>query len=153
MSRNTKLVLVSALFLLLLFMPLEWIPISGITVSGQRVLAIFILATLLWVSELVPAYATSLTILGLLCITASNSAPFLMKDALEPEFMLSYSQILSSLAAPVVILFMGGFFIAIAATKYKLDINMARVLLQPIGTDYSKVMLGLMGLQRFSPCS
>ena len=146
MFRNTKLALIGTLFLILFFIPVEMIPISGITVSGQRVMAIFVLATLLWVTELVPAYATSLTILGLLCIATSNSAPFLLKEALEPEYMLSYSQIMSSLAAPVVILFMGGFFIAIAATKYKLDINMARVLLQPIGSDYAKVMLGLMGI-------
>ncbi|AMO54833.1 dihydroorotate dehydrogenase [Endozoicomonas montiporae] len=146
MYRNVKLAVIGVLFLFLFFLPVEMIPISGITVAGQRVMAIFALATLLWVSELVPAYATSLTILGLLCIATSDSAPYMLKEALEPEFMLSYSRIMSSLAAPVVILFMGGFFIAIAATKYKLDINMARVLLQPIGTDYSKVMLGLMGI-------
>ena len=146
MHRNVKLALIAALFLTLFFMPVEVIPINGISVAGQRVMAIFVLATLLWVSELVPAYATSLTILGLLCIATSDSAPFLLKNALEPEFMLSYSRIMSSLAAPVVILFMGGFFIAIAATKYKMDINMARVLLQPIGTSYSRVMLGLMGI-------
>ena len=146
MYRNTKLAVIGLLFLFLFFLPVEMIPISGITISGQRVMAIFVLATLLWVTELVPAYATSLTILGLLCVATSNSAPFFLKEAIEPEYMLSYSRIMSSLAAPVVILFMGGFFIAIAATKYKLDINMARVLLQPIGSDYSKVMLGLMGI-------
>ena len=146
MNRNVKLALITAIFLVVFSLPLEMIPVDGITVVGQRVMAIFLLATLLWVSELVPAYATSLTILGLLCITTSDSAPFLLKSAIEPEFMLSYSRIMSSLAAPVVILFMGGFFIAIAATKYKMDINMARVLLKPIGTDYSKVMLGLMGI-------
>lgn len=80
-------------------MPLEMIPIAGISISGQRVMAIFILATLLRASELVPASATSLTIPSLLCIATSNNAPFLLKEAIEPEYMLSYTHIISSLAA------------------------------------------------------
>ncbi|MGI9273648.1 MAG: SLC13 family permease [Endozoicomonas sp.] len=146
MSQNTKLGLIACTFLVIFFLPHGIIPIDGITVSGQRVLAIFVVATLLWVTELVPAYATSLMILGLLSTTVSNSSPFFLRVGLDAESMLSYKEILASFAAPVVILFLGGFFIAIAATKYKLDINMARVLLKPIGSNYSRVMLGLMGI-------
>ncbi|OED43185.1 dihydroorotate dehydrogenase [Endozoicomonas sp. (ex Bugula neritina AB1)] len=146
MSHTIKLCLFTLIFLALFNIPLESIPIDGVTVTGQRVLAIFVLATLLWVSEVVPAYATSLLILGLLTVTASNSSPFFLREALDPSVTLSYKAILSSLAAPVVVLFLGGFFIAIAATKYKLDINLARVLLKPIGSDYKKVMLALMGI-------
>lgn len=146
MSRTIKLCIFTLIFLTLFNLPLEIIPIDGVTVTGQRVLSIFVLATLLWVSEAVPAYATSLLILGLLTVTASNSSPFFLREALDPAATLSYKAILSSLAAPVVVLFLGGFFIAIAATKYKLDINLARVLLKPIGSDYQKVMLALMGI-------
>ena len=146
MSRTIKLCSFILIFLTLFNLPLDSIPIDGVNVTGQRVLAIFVLATLLWVSEVVPAYATSLLILGLLTITASNSSPFFLREALDPAATLSYKAILSSLAAPVVVLFLGGFFIAIAATKYKLDINLARVLLKPIGSDYKLVMLALMGI-------
>lgn len=146
MSHTTRLSLIAAVFFLLFFIPTEMIPIANITIEGQRVLAIFVMATLLWVSELVPAYATSLLILGLLTVTSSDSSPFFLRAALDPDSMLSYKEIFSSLAAPVVVLFLGGFFIAIAATKYKMDINLARVLLKPIGSDYKKVMLGLMGI-------
>ncbi len=146
MSRFIKLALITLCFTSLFVISPESIPIEGITVTGQRVLAIFVLATMLWISEVVPAYATSLMILGLLTVTASDSSPFFLREALSPESTLSYKAILSSLAAPVVVLFLGGFFIAIAATKYKLDINLARVLLKPIGSDYRMVMLGLMGI-------
>ncbi|WP_067516791.1 SLC13 family permease [Endozoicomonas ascidiicola] len=144
-----KLLLITATFFGLFFLPPEFIPIAGISIEQQRVLAIFVVATLLWVSEAVPAYATSLLILGMLSITVSNTSPYFLRAALDPESMLSYKEILSSLAAPVVVLFLGGFFIAIAATKYKLDINLARVLLKPIGRDYKKVMLGLMAITAF----
>ena len=69
---------------------------------------------------------------------------------LKIDFSLTcFKEILSSLAAPVIVLFLGGFFIVIADTKYKLDINLARVVLKPIGSDYKKVMLGLMGITAF----
>lgn len=39
---------------------------------------------------------------------------------------------------------MGGFALAIAASKYELDNNLARVLLKPFGTQPKFIMLGLM---------
>ncbi len=146
MVRYYKLATIAVFFLLLLSIPSQIIPIEGISVTGHRVLAIFLLATILWVTELVPSYTTSLLIIGLLTLIASDSAPFFLRDGLEDNLILDYQAIFSTLAAPVVVLFLGGFFIAIAATKYKLDINLARILLKPIGSDYSRLMLGLMGI-------
>ena len=100
-------------------------------------MAIFIMATFLWVSEAVPAYATSLLILGLLIITASDSSPYFLRTQLNPESTLSYREVMGSLPRPWWYCFLE-VFIAIAATKYKLDINLARILLKPIGRDYKK---------------
>ncbi len=118
-------------------------PEGMFTVLQQRVMAIFILATLLWVSDAVPAFATSLLIIALLVLTASNSAPFPLRAALGDD-MLNYTTIFNSLASPVIVLFLGGFFIALACAKYKVDINLARVLLKPFGQKYEIVMLGVM---------
>lgn len=51
---------------------------------------------------------------------------------------------MATFADPIIILFLGGFFLAAAATKYGLDLNLARVLLKPFGTNPKFVMLGLM---------
>ncbi len=51
---------------------------------------------------------------------------------------------MATLADPIIILFLGGFFLAAAATKYRLDINLAKVLLKPFGTNPRFVLLGLM---------
>ena len=51
---------------------------------------------------------------------------------------------LATFADPIIILFLGGFFLAAAATKYGLDQNLARVLVRPFGTNPKLVMLGLM---------
>jgi solute carrier family 13 (sodium-dependent dicarboxylate transporter), member 2/3/5 len=41
-------------------------------------------------------------------------------------------------------LFLGGFFLAMAATKYHLGVNLARVFLRPFGESPKFVMLGIM---------
>ena len=51
---------------------------------------------------------------------------------------------MATFADPIIILFLGGFFLAAAATKFRLDINLAKVLLKPFGKDPKYVMLGLM---------
>ena len=54
--------------------------------------------------------------------------------------------IFATFADPIIILFLGGFFLADAATKFRLDINLARVLLKPFGTNPRYVLLGLMSV-------
>lgn len=51
---------------------------------------------------------------------------------------------MATFADPIIILFLGGFFLAAAATKFGLDQNLARVLVRPFGTNPKLVMLGLM---------
>ncbi|MEZ4764102.1 MAG: SLC13 family permease [Calditrichia bacterium] len=51
---------------------------------------------------------------------------------------------MATFASPIILLFLGGFFLAMAATKYRLDVNLARVLLKPFGTNPRWVLLRLM---------
>ncbi|MBO9497119.1 SLC13/DASS family transporter [Thalassotalea sp. G20_0] len=143
MTPLKKVVPIAIIFLGLFGFPEMVFPEGVLSILQQRVLAIFILATLMWVSDAVPAFATSLLIITLLVLTASNSAPFPLRDGLG-EDMLNYVSIFNSLASPIIVLFLGGFFIALACAKYKVDINLARVLLKPFGQKYEIVMLGVM---------
>lgn len=137
------LIPISLIFLIFFCFP-HWVFPEGLfSVLQQRVLAIFLLATMLWISDSVPAFSTSLLIIMLLVLTASDSAPFPLRAELG-EDMLNYASIFNSFASPVIILFLGGFFIALASAKYKVDINLARVLLKPFGKKYEIVMLGVM---------
>ena len=51
---------------------------------------------------------------------------------------------MATFANPIIMLFLGGFFLAMAATKYRLDVNLARVFLKPFGDKPKNMMLGLM---------
>lgn len=123
--------------------------IVGLTVIQQRVIAIFAFATLMWIFEIVPAWATSVGIIGLMLLFTSDSGiSSMVADGMvdgKPNFIpniLSYKAIMATFADPVVMLFIGGFVLAIAATKTGLDSQMAKVLLKPFGTKPCMVLLG-----------
>lgn len=67
-------------------------------------------------------------------------------DSLKLVSVTKQKSIFATFADPIIILFLGGFFLADAATKYRLDINLARVLLKPFGTNPKFVLLGLMSV-------
>src|SRR5690606_8580941 len=90
--------------------------------------------------------ATSILIILLELILLSDSAlnlPFDNSDAALGT-VLDYREIMAVFGSPIIILFLGGFFLAISATKYKLDQVMARTFIKPFGTKPKFVMLGLM---------
>lgn len=65
-------------------------------------------------------------------------------DGMKFINVMQQKSTMATFADPIIILFLGGFFLAAAATKYGLDLNLARVLLKPFGTNPKFVMLGLM---------
>ncbi|MDG3088424.1 SLC13 family permease [Vibrio hannami] len=147
MRQYSKYIIPLIIPLIILLMPLSAFPFEGITVVQQRVIAIFLLAALCWVFEPIPIYATSVVIIVLELLLLSNKGLiFFRLGAEEPTFgtLLSYKDIMATFASPIIMLFLGGFFLAMAATKYRLDVNLARVLLKPFGSDPKFVMLGLM---------
>ncbi|HDO1331517.1 TPA: SLC13/DASS family transporter [Aeromonas veronii] len=147
MPINNKIILPLLLSLAILLIPTHWIPLEGITVIEQRVVAIFVLAALCWILEPIPIFATSVLIIVLeLLLLSDKGLWFMTADKAEPGFgeLLKSTEVMATFASPVIMLFLGGFFLAIAATKYQLDVNLARVLLRPFGQDPRIVMLGLM---------
>lgn len=133
--------------LILLWIPIDAIPIPEMTLIQHRLLAIFLLAALLWVLEPVPVFATSILIITLELIMISNKGLHWFRKPPEGHAfgeLIPYTDIFSAFSSPIIILFMGGFALAIAASKYELDNNLARVLLRPFGTQPKFIMLGLM---------
>ncbi|MFC1507815.1 SLC13 family permease [Pseudomonadota bacterium] len=131
----------------ILMLPIDAIPIEGLTLIQHRLLAIFSLAALLWVLEPVPVFATSILIIALELIMISDKGLHLFRTpptGHDMGDMMKYTDIFGAFSSPIIILFMGGFALAIAASKYELDNNLARVLLKPFGTQPKFIMLGLM---------
>ena len=113
--------------------------VPGLDAMGERMLAIFLLAIVLWVTEAIPLVATAVLVIGLEVLLVSNQALVPV-----PEDATSYSKFLGALANPVIILFLGGFLIADGAAKYHLDKNLAAVLIKPFTGSARTTVLGLM---------
>ncbi|MCI6643644.1 MAG: SLC13 family permease [Bacteroidales bacterium] len=182
MKRTAMLLFVAVVTLWLWNAPASMFGIDGLTLVQQRVIAIFAFSTLMWILEIVPAWATSVGIIGLLlaftidsCIhffqtiatsaqlgddlfatgvLAGNTAASTVSGGLadggglaalvdQPVGkLLSYKDIMATFADPVIMLFIGGFILAIAATKTGLDAQLARALIKPFGTKSNNVLLG-----------
>ena len=126
-------------------LPSSCFGIDGLTVVQQRVIAIFVMAVMLWLTEAIPAWATSVTIIFLLLFFFSNSS-FKFMQGSEGEYgqLLDSVGIMACFADPTIILFLGGFILAIAATKSGLDVWMAKTMIRPFGHKSENVLLGFL---------
>lgn len=121
---------------------LPWVvEFPGLSEPGHRIFGIFLMAIVLWVTEAIPLHATAALIIFLQILLMSDRAMVPLPEGFEaPKYTVFYG----ALAHPVLMLFLGGFFLADGAAKYKLDRNLARILLKPFGTSPRFIMLGLM---------
>jgi solute carrier family 13 (sodium-dependent dicarboxylate transporter), member 2/3/5 len=149
MNRQLKLYIAIIIPLIVLLIPTEWIPVEGLTLVEHRVIAIFVLAALFWILEPIPIYSTSILIMVLLLLTVSDRSIIFMRTAVDdPSFgtLIRYQDIMATFASPIIMLFLGGFFLAMAATKYRLDLNLANVLLKPFGHNPKYVLIGIISI-------
>jgi len=142
--RFAKIAVVALVTLLLWNMPTEWFGIQNLTIIQQRIIAIFAFATLMWILEIVSSWATSIAIIVLMLLFCSDSGILPMVNEEEVGKLLSYKGVMACFADPVIMLFIGGFVLAIAATKTGLDAQLAKVLLRPFGTKSEMVLLGFL---------
>ena len=148
---NTKQIIglvVSILaFFVILLLPTTAFGIEGLTVLQQRTIALFVFAALMWIFEAIPSWTTSVLIIVISLLMLSNKGlGFLMVDAsgAELEGVMKYTKLMSAFADPVVMLFLGGFTLAVMAQKYGLDVTLARFMRKPFGTNPKMVLLGFL---------
>lgn len=144
-ARCIKLAIAIIVALVLWFLPIDSYGIEGLTIIEQRLISIFIFATLMWIFEAIPAWTTSVLIVVLLLLSVSDSSLWLFTENIPTEELgkaVKYKSIMHCFADPIIMLFIGGFILAIAATKSGLDVLLARVMLQPFGTQSRYVLLG-----------
>lgn len=109
-----------------------------------RVIALFALAAMFWIFEIIPTWCTSTMIIVLMLLTVSDQAAFTFASDSNVGDLISYKSILATFAEPTVMLFLGGFALALCATKVGLDAQLARVLMAPFGTNPKMVLLGFL---------
>ncbi|MDE6495310.1 MAG: SLC13 family permease [Duncaniella sp.] len=142
-----KLFFAIAVPLFLWIAPSDYYGLPGLNEVEHRVIAIFAFAALMWLFDAVPAWTTSLVVVVLLLFCTSDSALWFFQTGPAGEKfdnLVSNTAILHCFADPTIMLFIGGFIIAIAATKSGLDVKLAKVMLTPFGTKSENVLLGFL---------
>lgn len=151
MSRTIKLLFCVAALIALWATPTDFFGIPGLSTVEHRVIAIFIFTTLMWILEGVPSWTTSVLATTLLLFTCSDQTLLLLRDAsFAPaeegaKFaanIIKSKDLFATFSDPIIMLFLGGFFLAIAATKTGLDVKLARLMLYPFGKKSENVLLG-----------
>ena len=135
--------IVALVTLFLWCVPTSFFGIDALTLTQQRVIALFAFAALMWMFEIIPNWTTSVLLIVIALLTVSNKGiGFLCRP--EAGQLVNYKDIMSAFADPVVMLFLGGFVLAIMAEKYGLDVTLARTLLAPFGHKPKMVLLGFL---------
>ena len=117
---------------------------DALTVTQQRTIAIFAFAALMWVFEIVPNWVTSLMVIVISLLTISDKSVSFLMNTGDASLFVPMKELMRAFADPVVMLFLGGFVLAIVAAKYGIDVTMARILLKPFGKKPRMVLLGVL---------
>ena len=145
-TRSLKVAIAIAVALLVWFLPPSLYGLPEINPVEQRVAGVFLFAAIMWLTEPIPAWTTSMAVVVVLLFCTSNSGFFFFQecDGVKYENLVKNVDILHCFADPTIMLFIGGFVLAIAATKSGLDVKLAKVLLAPFGTKSENVLLGFL---------
>ena len=141
--KTITFLVVLAITLFLALVPSSFYHIDGLTVIQQRTIAIFAFTAMLWMTEAIPTWTTSALSIVIMLLTISNKGLGFMLTG-DVGAMANFKNIMASFANPVIMLFMGGFVLAICAQKVGLDVQLAKILLKPFGTNPKFVLLGIL---------
>ncbi|KAL2398557.1 putative transporter C3B8.04c [Exophiala dermatitidis] len=132
-STFLTLIVILAIFLVLLFVPLMKKP------EQQNCLAMLIFVSLLWATEVIPLFVTSLLIpflVVVLRIMRSDDKPHVRLDSTAAT-----KAVFAAMWTPVIMLLLGGFTIAAALSKYHIAKMMATFVLSKAGTKARTVLI------------
>lgn len=143
-TKLIKILVISILSIVVAMLPTEYFGIEGLTVVHQRIISLFVFAALMWLTEAMPSWVTSMIVVTIMLFTVSTSAFSFLRpeDEAVAAGLVPFKSIMACFANPTIMLFIGGFVLAIGLTKVKLDVALARFLLKPFGTRSEVVLLG-----------
>lgn len=104
--------------------------------GARRMATIFALAVVLWITEAIPLFATSLGVIAL--------ESWWVALPTDVGAHMKYQVVFNSLSNPVIFLFLGGFIMAKSVQKHRIDVQMAALMLRAFGSRPLAVLAGIM---------
>jgi phosphate transporter len=132
-STFLALIVILAIFFTLLFVPIMK------KTEQQNCLAMLVLVSLMWATEVIPLFVTSLLVPFLVVILR------IMRSEDKPHYRLGSKEatklVFAAMWTPVIMLLLGGFTIAAALSKYHIAKMMATFVLSKAGTKPRTVLI------------
>ncbi|KAI9666910.1 MAG: low-affinity phosphate transporter [Alyxoria varia] len=141
-SQFYVLIAILVVFLLLLVIPIMELP------EQQNCLALVLFVSLLWATEAIPLFVTSLIVPFLAVVLRVVRREDPPHDRLGSKAAASY--IFSAMWTPVIMLLLGGFTIAAALSKHNIAKMLATFVLSKAGTRPRNVLLTNMFVSMFA---
>lgn len=126
---------------------------------SRRTATIFLAAAILWSTEALPLYATSLCVLGLeiLFLAADGGIAGILparsamplKPGGSDYLQFGAVEFLKSFSSPIIVLFLGAFLLSAAVTKHGLDRVIAARVLQPFISRPKWLIFAILGITAF----
>ncbi|PIS03309.1 MAG: hypothetical protein COT85_00490, partial [Chlamydiae bacterium CG10_big_fil_rev_8_21_14_0_10_42_34] len=124
-------------FLILSFLTYFLLP-PEISEVGKRVISVFVFAVFFWAFEAAPLYATSLLVIV-----------FLSFFFIDSEGVRQYELFFSSFSNPLILLFFGGFVLAAALRKHRVDEFVLSKMMYLVGDGSYAVLGGILFTSAF----
>lgn len=113
-------------------------PDQSLSPAALRALFILVLAVLLWMTDVIPAFAVGILVIALnVALLGKPQGVFAQTDTDWEQFVQVFGH-------PLIWLFFGGFVLAAAMERVGLDRLLALGLLRRAGSRYSNLLLGAM---------
>lgn len=136
----------SLLTIIIIFAILLWVPIME-KPEQQNCLAMLVFVSLLWATEVIPLFVTSLLIPFLVVILRIMRSDEKPHTRLQPD--AATKAVFASMWTSVIMLLLGGFTIAAALSKYDIARRMATFVLSRAGSSPRVVLITSMFVSLF----
>ncbi|WP_018479526.1 SLC13 family permease [Pontibacter roseus] len=103
---------------------------------------ILVTAALLWATETIPLFATSLLIIGAQVILLGNPGNWSILNT-PGIATIPYQRFLDPISDPIIYLFLGGFILAKVGVKVNVDVYLSSVMLRIFGLSAKSALLGV----------
>ena len=126
---------------------------ASISELQRRMICIFVVAAVFWAFEVLPLFATSLMLIGMMILSLATEGGFARTlPGLSPipaDQSVWAATFLSTFGSNIIIPFMGGFLLSAALTKHQIDRAIAARVLRPFTRSPLLLIYGVLLISAF----
>ena len=151
--RPTRKQVITIIITAILAIAMYFLLPDSVNAPQRRMLCIFVVASIFWAAEVLPLFATSLLVVGLMILLLATDGGLAAKIPafydMPDDYSVSYKVFMAPFGSNIIMLFMGGFLLSRALSKHSIDKAIAAKILQPFTKSPLLLIYGVLGISAF----